>query len=131
MAERVLDASALLAFMREETGADVVHAALEAECAISVVNVAEVLSKLTSDGDEPGGTFELIEAFRERLALFALEREDLIEIARLRPLTRAAGLSLADRACLALAHRLGIPALSADRQWAELDLPGIEVELIR
>lgn len=117
--------------MREETGADVVHAALEAECAISVVNVAEVLSKLTSDGDEPGGTFELIEAFRERLALFALEREDLIEIARLRPLTRAAGLSLADRACLALAHRLGIPALSADRQWAELDLPGIEVELIR
>jgi PIN domain nuclease of toxin-antitoxin system len=48
----------------------------------------------------------------------------------LRPLTKASGLSLADRACLALAKRLDIPALTADRDWADLNL-GIAVQLIR
>lgn len=55
---------------------------------------------------------------------------DCIEIALLRPLTKASGLSLADRACLALAKRLDIPALTADRDWADLNL-GIAVQLIR
>lgn len=50
--------------------------------------------------------------------------------ARLRPATRHAGLSLADRACLALARRLGVPAVTADRAWGDLDV-GVEVRLIR
>jgi PIN domain nuclease of toxin-antitoxin system len=51
-------------------------------------------------------------------------------VARLRALTRAYGLSFGDRACLALARRLGLPALTAERAWAELDL-GIPVEVLR
>jgi ribonuclease VapC len=57
-------------------------------------------------------------------------REDALEVARLRALTRAYGLSFGDRACLALARRLGLPALTAERAWAELDL-GIPVEVLR
>ena len=56
--------------------------------------------------------------------------EDALEVARLRGLTRAHGLSFGDRACLALARRLGLPALTAERAWAELDL-GIPVEVLR
>ena len=52
------------------------------------------------------------------------------DTASLRSLTRAKGLSLGDRACLALARERGVPAVTADRAWAALDL-GIEIELIR
>lgn len=55
---------------------------------------------------------------------------DCIEIALLRPLTKARGLSLADRACLALARRLNVPVVTADREWADLNL-GVIVQLIR
>jgi len=56
--------------------------------------------------------------------------EDALEVARLRALTRAHSLAFGDRACLALARRLGLPALTADRTWAELGL-GISVVVIR
>ena len=68
--------------------------------------------------------------FAGTLILEPLTETDCIEIALLRPLTKASGLSLADRACLALAKRLDIPALTADRDWADLNL-GITVQLIR
>jgi len=55
---------------------------------------------------------------------------DCIAIARLRIATKAQGLSLADRACLALAERLGVPALTADREWAKADIDA-EIQLIR
>jgi len=53
-----------------------------------------------------------------------------MEIARLRRLTRTRGLSICDRACLALAKRLGLPVVTADREWVSLDL-GVVVTLIR
>lgn len=54
------------------------------------------------------------------------------DIGMLVPATRAAGLSLGDRACLALARRLGVPALTAERRWAEVaGVAGVEVRLIR
>ncbi|MBB4661282.1 PIN domain nuclease of toxin-antitoxin system [Conexibacter arvalis] len=59
-----------------------------------------------------------------------LTTADAAEIARLRPLTKAAGLSLGDRACVALARRLRRPALTADRAWTGLDL-GVELRQIR
>ena len=57
-------------------------------------------------------------------------RADCIEIAKLRPKTIAQGLSLADRACLVLAARLGVPALTADSIWTQAETPA-EVKLVR
>jgi ribonuclease VapC len=64
------------------------------------------------------------------LVIFPLDEAQAREAARLRPSTRAAGLSLGDRACLALAASLKLPVLTADRAWAGLQV-GVVVELIR
>lgn len=115
----VLDASAILAVLHQEQGYESVVALLADSCA-SVVNLAEVYSKLA----EAGLTSE--EA-AESVALLSLEvhlmDEELArEVGRLRPLTRKAGLSLGDRSCLALAVRLGATAVTADRSWSALGL---------
>lgn len=64
------------------------------------------------------------------VVIFPLDEPQAQEAARLRLLTRAAGLSLADRACLALAKSLSLPVLTADRAWAALQV-GVVVEVIR
>jgi PIN domain nuclease of toxin-antitoxin system len=64
------------------------------------------------------------------LRVVPLNEDDSVTIARLRPLTRAHGLSLGDRACLATALRLGRPVLTADRSWANFDV-GVTIRLIR
>lgn len=99
--------------------------------AISPVNIAEVLSKAAERGMQPSLALSHLDELQGGLELFQLERIDLIAIAELREPTRQLGLSLGDRACLALGRRLGLPILTADRAWAELDLPGVEVRLIR
>jgi ribonuclease VapC len=125
----VLDASALLAYLHGETGADVVTEALAETAAISAANWAETLSKLVDIGHQPT---ESATALREQGVLDALlEVEPLTEIdavrmAELRTETRDAGLSLGDRACLALGLRLGLPIVTADRAWEGL---GLEVEI--
>jgi ribonuclease VapC len=129
----VLDASALLALVHDEQGAVPVADAIAAGAAVSVVNVAEVLSKLAEAGKDPElARSELRAAAGEEGALVieALSEADCVEVARLRITTRELGLSLADRACLALAKRLAVPVLTADRTWAEADI-GLEVRLIR
>jgi ribonuclease VapC len=67
---------------------------------------------------------------RETLPIEGVTDADAMEIARLRPLTRTHGLSICDRACLALAERLALPVVTADREWVSLDL-GVTVTLIR
>ncbi len=125
MAAAVLDASALLAYLRDEPGADVVADAIAGGAAISTVNLAEVLGRAAEHGDEPA---RLASQMRERglldgaISVESFSDEDAIEVARLRPETRARGLSLGDRACIALARRLGLPALTADTAWSRLDL---------
>lgn len=129
----VLDASAVLALLRDEPGADEVERAVAAETRLSAVNWAEVLSKLADAGEDPGHATGALAAeglLGESMVVEPLDEAQAVEIARLRPLTRGAGLSLGDRACLALAAALEVPALTADRAWAELGL-GISVELIR
>lgn len=96
--------------------------------AISVVNWTEVLSKLAERGEDPElAAAELKEAglIGGVIAIEPVTSEDSIQIARLRPLTRDRGLSLADRACLALAERLQVPVLTADGAW--IDLPSVRV----
>lgn len=131
MAESVLDASALLAYFQNEPGATKVEDALEREAAISVVNVAEILGKLAEVGISPTEAIARVDALAEVLVVYPLTNEDLIESARLRPVTKSAGLSLADRICIALARRLGVPVLTTDRAWSNLKLDGLTVKLLR
>jgi PIN domain nuclease of toxin-antitoxin system len=129
----VLDASALLAYLRDEPGALVVENALTQGAYISIVNWAEVLSKVADLGEDPEALSQRLEnegILRNSLEILPLTEEDALLIAQLRPLTKSAGLSLGDRSCLALGKRLGLPVLTADRSWTTFDL-GVEVRPIR
>jgi ribonuclease VapC len=132
----VLDASALLALLNGEPGADVVEAAMTLYGAlISIVNWAEVLSKAVEAGVQPEAVREKLERAGVLAAVLRIEpvtEEDAATIARLRPLTRSAGLGLGDRACLALAKRLGAPAITVDRVWASIAAAvGVDVRVAR
>jgi PIN domain nuclease of toxin-antitoxin system len=129
----VLDASALLAYLRDEPGALVVENALTQGAYISIVNWTEVLSKVADLGEDPEALSQRLEnqgILRNSLEILPLTEEDALLIAQLRPLTKSAGLSLGDRSCLALGKRLGLPVLTADRSWTTFDL-GMEVRPIR
>ena len=122
----VLDASAVLALLFREPGSDRVAAALPSSC-ISSVNLSEVAGRFIRDGAE-------VEEVAYRLRQLALDVVPFDEQAALRaaallPVTSPLGLSLADRACLALARQRGLTALTTDRAWASV--PGVNVELIR
>jgi PIN domain nuclease of toxin-antitoxin system len=127
MTDWILDASAILALMRAEPGADQVAAALPT-AAISSVNAAEVISKLLRGGAEP------VLARKAVLALgcpiISVDAELGFRAGALSAVTRSNGLSLGDRICLALAERERVPALTADRAWGTLAID-IQVELIR
>ena len=123
----ILDASALIAVICGETGATIVERHL-AHAIISAVNIAEVASYITSQGIE-------IKEAESMLADLALTVRDYTQehaflTAALRPKTKSKGLSLGDRACLALALSEKLPVLTADKTWAKLDI-GARVQLIR
>lgn len=122
-----------MAVLHAEDGASVVIEAIGEGAAMSVVNWAEVLSKLAEAGKDPevaAAELRRAEGSRRALSIEPLTAADCVAVARLRPVTKRQGLSLADRACLALAERLGVPALTADRKWLEADVVA-EVQLIR
>ena len=122
-----------MAVLHAEDGASVVIEAIGDGAAVSVVNWAEVLSKLAEAGKDPeaaAAALRRAEGSRRVLTIEPLTAADCVTVARLRPITRPQGLSLADRACIALAERLGVPALTADRKWQEADIAP-EVQLIR
>lgn len=127
MPAAVLDASAVLALVLQEPGGDAVIPYVGAGV-LSVVNYSEVVARLC----DRGGSAELIRTQIEGLLLrlVAFDEETAFAAGLLRQSTRELGLSFADRACLATASRLGMAAVTADKEWAELNL-GIEIELIR
>ena len=127
MSKVVLDASALLALLNNETGADLVRELLP-DALISTVNLAEVVTRLSLLG-MPG------EQIREVLTLLGLniepfEEEQAFRTGLLAAQTHSLGLSLGDRACLALASATGATAVTADRVWNGLDL-GVKIQLLR
>lgn len=129
MTDVVLDASAILAFLQQEPGAARVESALiEDRCRLLTVNLAEVLSRL-SDWQVPVAEAEARIAAMD-VELVPFDRELARLTADLRQHTRHLGLSLGDRACLALARATGARAVTADRSWATLDLR-IPTECIR
>lgn len=124
----VLDASALLALLQHEPGEALVADTVAAGAYISTVNVSEVVAKLAADGLAEPTIRAWISALELRMVDF--DADLAFRAGLLRPSTRRLGLSLDDRACLALASRLGLPAVTADRTWQQLQI-GIAVEMIR
>jgi ribonuclease VapC len=120
-----LDASALLALLQEETGADEVELLLDG-AVMSAVNLSEVLQKARQHGVDIAGLEADLEALGVVFEPFGLS--DARVTAELWSVER--GLSLGDRACLALASAAGGIAVTAERRWAELDLD-VPVHLIR
>ena len=129
MSRTVFDTSALLAFLWQEPGHEIVEQALgEDNGAISAANVAELFAKLIDRGfpaDEIDALFANL-----GLEIIALDATQAKASAMLRTATRAHGLSLGDRACLALARTLNAVALTADRAWLDIDV-GVTVSCIR
>jgi ribonuclease VapC len=123
----VLDASALLALLRGEPGSERV-ASLVGDAAMSVANVAEVAAKLVDLGLDGDLSVDRIVALGVRCHEVTLA--DARRQAGFRTLDGGARLSLGDRLCLALAARLELPAVTADRLWADLALP-VGVDLVR
>jgi PIN domain nuclease of toxin-antitoxin system len=124
----VLDASAMLAVVYEEEGADEVLSRLSSSLILSI-NFAEVLQKAATAGRDPEQVGGLLR--RMTMGVVPFDHTLASESAALWPLTRHAGLSLADRACLALAGAMGAVAVTADSSWARLSIPSVDVHLIR
>lgn len=123
----VLDASALLAVLNDEPGAEVVLEYLPGAL-VSTVNVAEVAGKLLEAGvPEDDVRAVLTEA---GIRVIPFEEEEAVLVGALRRRTRRAGLSLGDRACLALALTRDLPAVTTDSAWKRVDV-GVRVVVAR
>lgn len=127
MSSWVLDASALLALLNSEAGSERVAAVLP-DAAIGSVNFSEVVTKLADEGRDESEIRLYLDALGLSIVEFNVELA--YQTGFLRPLTRSVGLSFGDRACLALAASLGVPALTCDRAWTSLNI-GVTVDLIR
>lgn len=128
MTEAVLDTSAVLALIKDETGGDIVGP-LVSDSIISAVNFSECVAKMVDwNPAEPERAHSVLHLLGLNVIPFDI---DLARRAgELRATTRKAGLSFAERACLALAAREGLPAVTADRRWSGLGT-GAEIRLIR
>ena len=124
----VLDASAVLALLNKEPGADKLTLELLSNATSSTVNLAEVQTKLVSRGVDPDEAWEnTLSPIREAMPF----TEEQAKIAgSLVAQTRLLGLSMGDRACLALGIVLSAPIYTADRSWKNLKL-GVRVHVIR
>ncbi|MCG8455986.1 MAG: type II toxin-antitoxin system VapC family toxin [Holophagales bacterium] len=132
-----LDASALLALLQGEPGSAWVADVLDVSI-LSAVNWAEVLGKALEHGADlrdSAGHFGAL-----GVPILPFTEQDAVLVATLQAPGRSLGLSLGDRACLALAHRYEVTALTADRAWAELGEGGsrsgvlgfeVKVQMIR
>jgi PIN domain nuclease of toxin-antitoxin system len=127
MVSAVLDSSAILAILHDEPGARAAEAMLD-DALISTVNYAEVVAKLV----ERGSTSAQVQSALRSIALTTVDFDITLaqRTGTLRAETIRRGLSLGDRACLALAEREGVPAITGDRSWVGA-VSGVEVRLIR
>jgi PIN domain nuclease of toxin-antitoxin system len=123
----VLDASAVLCLLFDEPGADRVEALLPG-AKLGVINYHEVIAKLIDRGVPPGEVVE--DLSRLEVEIIPADQQQAELAGLMRETTRAAGLSLADRACLALALRHRATAVTADRAWTKVDV-GVAVDVVR
>lgn len=125
----IMDSSAYLALVHLELGhVEVARRMNDTICVMSSVNIAEVLSKQAEIGIPTREALILLQLTGDGIEDFGIDDAELT--ASLRQLTRTYGLSLGDRACLALSLRMQCPVLTADQLWSKLDI-GVEVIQIR
>ena len=127
MSRVILDASAVLALLGNEPGAELVQRMLPDSVILSV-NLAEVVTRLALIGMPD---YEIAEALNLLgLEVLPFDSELAFSSGFMAPETKPQGLSLGDRACLALGLQTGLTVLTADRKWGKLDLP-VDIQLIR
>lgn len=127
MSSCVLDASAVLAVLKGEPGGlTVLSPGLVSQ--ISTVNLAEVYGRLIQLGMQGSPAWEAAHTIADEIVLYTQEHARLT--AELLPRTRALGLGLGDRACLALGIERKLPVLTADKAWKALRV-GVEIRVIR
>ena len=126
----VLDTSALLAILNEETGAEIFTQQFEllANATMSAVNISEAYGKLVGRGIRAEDAWEAVIAPIPEIVDFDTEQAKIA--GWLQPQTRSLGLSLGDRACLALGIALKAPVYTADRAWKKLRLE-VSIQVIR
>ncbi len=127
MNECVVDSSVILAIIRGEPGAGRAQAVLPGSL-LSAVNLSEVVAKLGEQGAGSDDIRRMLLQFPCTIVNF--DEGQAFTAGALRTAPAARGLSLGDRACLALASHRRLPAWTADRAWAKLEL-GVDVRLIR
>ncbi len=123
----VVDASAVLAVLFNETGKQAVIDHGRGGW-ISAINLTEVLTRAIDKQVPPALRNDIVGGMG--LSVMAFDAAAAAATAELREPTRHLGLSLADRACLQLAMQLGVPVLTGDRAWGDLDID-VEIKLIR
>jgi PIN domain nuclease of toxin-antitoxin system len=128
MSSIVLDASALLAVLNQEPGAENLPPERLAQATISAVNLAEAHSKLVREGVDADEAWEDVMGPIGECAPFTAEQAKIA--GSLAAQTRSLGLSLGDRACLALGLALKAPVYTTDRAWKSLKL-GVRIHVIR
>jgi len=130
VSEPVLDASAVLALLNKEPGYEQVLAVLPT-AAIGTVNLTEVISKLCERGVPPGAAMEAVQCLGVEMVPHSVEHALLS--GELRSKTKAFGLSLWDRACLALGRERRTTVITAERHWDErVDAAaGVSIQRIR
>jgi PIN domain nuclease of toxin-antitoxin system len=127
MSEVVLDASAILALLNQETGSEEVSRFI-GKAAISTVNLSEVIAKLADAGIPEKDIRQILSNLN--LEVIDFNEKQALKAGMLRPITKSIGLSFGDRACLALGIILNQPVLTTDRLWSSINM-GIEVRLLR
>ncbi|HEX8818255.1 MAG TPA: type II toxin-antitoxin system VapC family toxin [Terriglobales bacterium] len=128
MSRVVLDASVLLAFINDEPGSERLTPQILEGAAVSTVNLAEAQSKLVREGTDPDEAWEdVLSPIREAVE-FTAEQAKIA--GSLIAQTRSLGLSLGDRACLALGIALNAPIFTTDRSWKDLRV-GVRIHVVR
>jgi PIN domain nuclease of toxin-antitoxin system len=124
----VFDSSAIIAYLDREAGAEEISHYVESSL-ISTVNLAEVLQKAEHRGMPRGSVRALIE--NAGIGIVPFDDEMATASAELWDATRRRGLSLADRACLALTAAVSGLAVTTDTAWGGLDIEGVDIHVVR
>lgn len=129
MSTVVLDASALLALLREERGAATVAGHLDGAL-ITSVNLAEVVGHYAKLGADRADVQSMLSPLP--IVVVPVDEEIAFEAGMMRPTGEAAGLSLGDRICLSLAKQRSMQAVTADKAWKAISKElGVQVQLVR